>query len=482
MFWRGVVGYLPVNLVQMIAGFGAIVVFTRLLSPAAFGAYALGFSISALLGTCLLTWIESAMARFYAAEAGEHDRRALYGTLYRTFAVMAAAVPVATAAAMALLPLTPGVRAALGAGVASTLLRSLLRLAQERRRAAGEVRGFAVYDMAQVGGGFLLGVLFVRLGFGGAGPFLGTAAASAGCLLFALPGELVHVRGGRFDRARLARYAAYGLPVSLSLLMSLALATTDRFVLAAYLNTATVGAYHAGYSLSNRTLDVMFVWLGMAGGPAAIQALERGGEAALRKVSRSQIELMTLIAFPAAAGLALVSRPLAELMVGPDLRVDAARVTPWIAAGGLCAGLTTHYFHTAFTLARRTRSLLVAWAAPAVVNLGLTLWLIPRHGLDGAMWATTASYAFGLVASVALGRRRLKLPIPWTQISRCALAAGVMSAVLLRLPSPGGLAELALKCVVGGLVYGAAVLALDAGGTRGFLLKAGGALRARAAA
>ena len=35
MFWRGLVGYLPANLVQGIVGLLSIVVFTRLLSPAA---------------------------------------------------------------------------------------------------------------------------------------------------------------------------------------------------------------------------------------------------------------------------------------------------------------------------------------------------------------------------------------------------------------------------------------------------------------
>ena len=68
----------------------------------------------------------------------------------------------------------------------------------------------------------------------------------------------------------------------LSLILALALATTDRFLLAAYLGRhGSVGVYHAGYSLANRTLDVMFIWLGMAGGPAAVVALERGGKAAL---------------------------------------------------------------------------------------------------------------------------------------------------------------------------------------------------------
>jgi O-antigen/teichoic acid export membrane protein len=45
MFWRGVVGYLPVQVISAIVGFGTLVVFTRLLSPHEFGQYALAFSV-----------------------------------------------------------------------------------------------------------------------------------------------------------------------------------------------------------------------------------------------------------------------------------------------------------------------------------------------------------------------------------------------------------------------------------------------------
>ena len=480
MFWRGVVGYLPVNIVQAVAGFGAIVVFTRVLSPADYGAYALAFSVTSLVYTCLFVWVEAAMARFYAAEDAA-GREHLYATLYRAFGLMALALPFVATAVLALLPVAPGLKLAIGAGLASIVARSLLKLAQERRRAAGQVRGYAVYDMAQTGAGFALGVVFALIGWGGAAPLAGAGAASAVCLLFALPGEIGPVRRGRFEPARLRGYAGYGAPIALSLIMGLVLATTDRFVLAAFTNEATVGAYHAGYSLSNRTLDVMFLWLGMAGGPACIAALERGGRAALETAAREQASFMVLVALPAAAGLALVARPLAELMVGPALRASAARVTPWIALSGLFYGLTTHYLNTAFTLARRTGRQFAAIALPAAANLILTLLLIPRFGLDGAMWATTASYALGAVASVALQRGGLALPIPWETLARAGLATAVMALVLLGLPSPGGLAELALKAGLGLAVYALAAFALDAGHARSHGGRLVRSLRARAA-
>ena len=291
-------------------------------------------------------------------------------------------------------------------------------------------------------------------------------------LVWALPGELARLRGGRPERARIARYAAYGLPLSLSLVMSLALATTDRFVLAAYLDQSVVGAYHAGYSLSNRTLDVMFLWLGMAGQPACVAALERGGEAALKRTAHDQASLMLLIALPAAVGLALVSGPLAHLMVGSGLAASAARVTPWIAMGGFFSGVTTHYLNTAYTLGRRTKRLFMVIAIPAVANLILALVLVPRFGLDGALWSTTGSYVLGAVVSFFLARDFLALPIPWGTLARTVAAAAIMALVVIRLPALGGVAELALKSGVGAATYGLAAFLLDAGGARSHLLAA----------
>ena len=480
MLKRGLLGYLPVNIVQAIAGFGSIVLFTRLLSAADYGIYALTFAVTSLVQTCLFVWIEASMARFYVAEKNQAGRNDLYATLYRTFAFMAVVLPLVGGAILVFLPLPGGLKLSIGVGLCSVLTRSLLKMAQERRRAAGEVKGFAVFDMLQTGGGFVIGGVLAVLGIGGAAPLAGVGIASAVLLFFALPSEIGPARAGRFEPKRLRTYLGYGLPLSLSLVMSLVIATTDRFVLATFLNDATVGAYHAGYSLSSRTLDVMFIWLGMAGAPACIMALERGGAAALRITAKAQAELMLLIAVPAAVGVALVSQPLAHLMVGADLADRAAHVTPWIAIGALFSGMTTYYFHTAFTLARRTKRLLLAIAIPAGLNVALTLLLIPRYGLDGALWSTALSYGLGMVVSWALGLGVMPLPVPWPTLAKVLAAAGAMAVVVLFLPSMGGVIEVLLKAAAGGVVYALGVLALDAAGARSRLGEGLRMIRARA--
>jgi O-antigen/teichoic acid export membrane protein len=466
MFWRGVLGYLPANAVQGVIGLLNIIVFTRVLPPEAYGAYALGFSVMSLVHTVMFTWLESAMARFHAPEAKAGALAEHFATLLRTYVVLAVTFPMAAAAVLYFWPMRPDLKLAIAAGLASIVFRSLAKIIQEGRRAAGDVGGAARLDMLQTIGGFALGAGLAVIGFGGGAPLAGMGAASAVSLIFVLPSGLRQARGGRWQAERIARYAHYALPISLSLILSLVLATTDRFLLAGYLNETAVGVYHAGYSVANRTLDVVFYWLGMAGGPAAVAALEHGGRAALERAAREQATLMIAVTLPAAIGLALVAHPLAELMIGPALRDGAARVTPWIAASAFFSGMTTYYLHMAFTLSRRTTLLFVVMAMPAAANLGFNLLLIPCYGLDGAMWSTTGSFVLGAVASYTLGRRALALPLPWATLGRCLAAAVGMAMAVLALPALGGVVELALKAGVGAVVYGALAWLLDAGGAR----------------
>ncbi len=462
MFWRGVVGYLPANVAQGLVGFGAIVLFTRVLTPTEYGAYALAFSVMSLAHTALFTWIEAAMARFWAASQAVGRVADHMATVQRLWVCAAIAYPVIAALLLWLLPMPTAARAATAAGLAAVLFRSAAKLAQERYRANGQVGASSRIDLIQTIGGFAVGVAVAMTFHTGAAPLIGLGAAAIAALVAALPGELKLAHGGRFDRSLARSYAAYGLPVAASLILALVLATTDRFVLGAVLGEGAVGAYHAGYGLANRTLDVLFIWLGMAGGPAMIMALERGGQSALQTAAREQAGAMLLIAAPAAVGLALVSAPLCELMVGEALRVDAARVTPWIAASALISGLTTYYFSQAFTLARRTGLLLLALAIPAVANLALNLILTPRFGLDGALWATVAGYGIGGLSAMLLGRRVCALPIPWGAVARVGAASAAMAVAVSALPALGGVIELILKAGVGGAVYAAAILALDA--------------------
>jgi O-antigen/teichoic acid export membrane protein len=481
MFWRGVWGYLPANIVQGVVGFLAIVIFTRVLSPDDFGRYALAFSVLTLAHVAVFSWLEAAMARFWASATPGSDLAGHFASLYRSAGLLTLAFVPVVALVLWLWPAHPLLKFALAAGLMGCPVRCFVKLAQERYRAAGEVAKAANLDMAVSIGGLAIGVGFAMAGAGGAAPLLGLGLAPLMALPFILPGELKQARGARLERERVRTYAVYGYPIAASLALTVVLASTDRFLLAYYLDEAAVGAYHASYSIANRTLDVLFLWLGSAGQPALVMALERGGLERLKEAAREQASTFLLIGLPAAAGVALVARPLAEVLIGPELRAAATSVTPWIALSALLFGLTAYYFGQAFTLGRKTKRLLLAMAIPALLNIALNVVLVPRFGLVGAAWSTAASFGVGLLATMLIGRRVMALPIPWDSLVRCGVATAAMAGVVAVLPPIGGFPELVLDAGVGGLVYAAVALTINASGVRDVALRLLARFRARGA-
>ena len=482
MFWRGVLGYLPANIIQGVVGFLAIIVYTRLLSPEDFGRYALAFSVMTLAHVATFSWLEAAMARFWAAQRDGADMASHFASLYRTAFILTGLFLPLAGLIVWLWPMPHDLRLPIAVGLLGIPIRCLTKLAQERYRAAGEVRKAASLDIWNTLAGFGVGAAFAFAGAGGASPLAGLLIAPLLALPFILPGELREARNGYIDRKRLKSYAVYGYPIAASLGLAIVLSSTDRFLLALFMNEAAVGAYHAGYSIANRTLDVLFIWLGAAGTPALVMALERGGREQLADAAREQASTLLLIGLPAAVGVALVARPLAEFMIGEDLREAAALVTPWIALSALLSGMTVYYFHQAFTLGRRTGWLLAAMSVPALANVVLNIVLIPRFGVQGAAWATAASFAVGLIASWAMGRRILPLPVPWRCLMTCGVSCAVMALAVWFLPAIGGFPELMLDASVGAAVYGVCAFALNAGGVRDLTRRLRGALEARRAA
>ncbi|MFP1131667.1 lipopolysaccharide biosynthesis protein [Asticcacaulis sp. W401b] len=466
MFWKGLWGYLPANLLQGLIGFATLITFTRLLSPDDYGRYALAFGVSSLAQTLCFTWIEAAMARFYPSESREDpEAPALYGTLYRLFAGVSVVFAVVCAAGLWLWPApethTQALKLAIGCGLGVVVFRSLIKMVQEQRRSEGRVGTASTLDMIQTAGGFALGALLAWAGLGGGAPLLAAGIVAAACLPFVAREDWGRARKGHFDAARARQYAHYGLPVSASLILTLALYTVDRFLIAGFLSEAEAGAYHAGYSLASRILDVLFLWFGAAGGPALVHALESGGLEALKAHARDQFRVMALVLFPAVGGLIAVEAPLAQLLIGEGLRAQALSVTALISVGALLSGFNTYYFLQAFTLSKKTKLLTVAMAIPAMANVGLNLWLIPLYGLWGAGLATALSFGIGLVGSWALGRRAIALPVPWRDLMLTAAATLVMVLCVRLIPAFGGIGELVLKGVTGVVVYAVLALALN---------------------
>jgi O-antigen/teichoic acid export membrane protein len=466
MMWRRLLGYFPASLAGGLASFGAVYALTRLLSPAEYGFYALALTAMGIVYTMTVTWAEAAAYRFAGAARDDAARADHVRTTLGLLAA-SAALGIGLMVCVVLLTQDPVLRLALVAAISTMALAPLVNAAQEMNRAQQHVSRYSTLRVIQDIGAFIIGTLLAwQTGLGPAAPFVGLACVLA--LLAAIEGSRLWrgSHGGRFDRARIRPYIAYGFPVALALALNIALDAGDRILIALFLGPEAVGVYAAGYGVADKTVGLLCIWAAAAGGPMMMAAWEREGPEAVRAVSAQVARTLMLIAAPAATGLALVAQPLSEVMIGEDMRLQAAQIIPWIALSGLINGFVLHYVSEAFQLSRRTGLRAGLMVVPAVANVALNCLLLPWIGLMGAVYATVACYALALVLLATVGRRHAPMAWPWLDFLRIAGACAAMAIVVRLTPAIGGLAELLLRACVGAGVYILAALAFNVAGVR----------------
>ena len=467
---RHLLGYAPVKLVAALCSFGGIYVYTRLLGADQYGRYALMFSVMALIHTVSLTWVEASAYRFTAkaqstGKLPDHFRTSL--------ALVLRALFVAMIFVCALLYVTwdkPNYRAFVPFIAVLLPFNTMIKIAMEAHKASQHVKRYALSAMVKLLLGFLIGSLLAwQTGLGAVAPFAGLLCAST--VLVAREGSwlLKQAVGGTTDKATRRAWLAYGVPTAIALVLDMLLSSVDRFLIVYFMDEAAVGGYAAGYGVADKTVLVLCAWVAMAGSPLIMEAYEKGGRVAAQDQAQSFVKTLLLVGMPAATGLALVAGPLADVMIGIELREQAKQIIPWIAFAGLFNGLLIHYFSESFQLAHKTRIRAALMCLPLVMNIILNIIFIPLYGVMGAVLATLASYIMAVVLLGFVGRRYVKLNLPIKDTCLILIACLGMWPIIHFIPAYGGWIELAVKTVAGGAVYGLMVFALNAAGARQFI-------------
>ncbi len=473
MILRQILGYVPVNLANIIISFGTIAILTRLFDGAEFGRYALAIASLHFIHMVFFTWIEAAMARFYARAERRGQLATHLKTSYITAVIMAIIGLPLFMGIVYILPIENTMKTILAFALASNCLTLIYNIGIEAHKAAHRIGRFSAIHSSQSLFGFGLGIILILVTpLREVAPFIGIMAASGLAILVDLPFMLKRMRSGGIEKARIKQYFTYGMPICFALMLSYILSQGDLFFIKYFMDDLAVGQYNAGYNLANRSLDVLFIWIAMAITPIAITTLEQDGLETTKKVLKNYGEILLLLILPAATGIALVAEP-AGFILGESVRAEAVKIMPWIAFVGVMNGFIAYYAQRAFMLSRKTGLLAMTMIPPVIINVALNIWLIPLHGLSGAVWATLIAYGIGLVLCFVVARRSFPLPLPLKALVQTAFACAVMAGAVLALPDlvdqlPDVL-ELLTKAGVGALIYGLVVLTLNTANCRTLL-------------
>ncbi len=480
MLVRHSLGYFLAALVQTVCGIGIIAILTRWFDEETFGHYAIAMAVIPLVGSLIYFWSRAGITRYYAQAEQQLRLGTFLGSIRSLFVTITLiAVPLGLILVPWIADDDEYLKHTLWACLATVIAQSAFQINLELHRAGLRPGRYTLWTMVQNALSFTLAVIgVVAFGFGVPGVVLATAF---GCLVCVLcDRDCWRFWFGRaLGRWRdLLPVLAYGLPLTATTAIDTYLGNGDRLVISSLLDVGAVAAYAAGQAIASRSLLVMASAIGSASMPIAVQRLEAGDLPDARARLAHAFELLMAICIPAAVGLAVLAQPIVALMIGPDLRGEAARLMPWVALGSLMGGFTAHYFNHAFQLASQPARELYAIIPAMAVSLIGNMLLVPYLGIEGALVALILTQMTYLGLSYLTARPMFAMPVDLWAVAKTALAAGMMALALL---APGWLglsdptaADTGLLGLVGAIlggiiVYGAMAWVLDLAGARGLV-------------
>ena len=436
MFGKSMLAYIPVNVANLLVSFGNIIILTRLLDGPEWGRYATAMISIQFFHMLLFTWLEATMARYHARAEKEKSVPNLLKTLYAYGLLAAIAGFIVMILGLMVAPIDPRLKTVLGFALGSTCFQLFANLSHEANKAGHRIGRFSLNYSLQSIIAFSVGIILIlTTDLKELGPLIGIFIGVIFVFIIDFPFMRKQVQGGRVEPEKIKDYFNYGFPICISLVLGYALSSIDVYIIRGMMGETAAGQYSAGYNLANRTLDIMFVWIGMAITPVAVTAIEKTGIKASQDIMRDYVTAMLFITLPAATGIALIAEP-AGFILGEPVRDEAVKIMPMIAFAAVLNGMISYYAQRAFMLSGKPKTFIWALIPPVVLNIGLNIILIPTYGLMGAVYATVIAYSLGLVLALIVGRKLYPLPLPVKSTILILMACGVMAIGVKLTPIP----------------------------------------------
>lgn len=455
--------YLLSRGVPGLIGFATIVIYTRLLSPEAYGQYALVVTGAILCNAILYQWLSASLLRFLP-EYQENETN-LLSTILTGFIFVSFLAGI-SGALLKLAWDNAEWNSLIFIGILLVWAQAWFTINLELVRSRLAPIRYGLINMIKAVVSLGLGVVLVLWGIDASGALIGLVLGFFLAGLWSSSGQWVFFKRWRFKWAIAKKLLSYGLPLTASFALAVIISSTDRFMLAGIIDESATGLYAAGQGLAQQTVGVLMTMVNLAAYPLILRTLENAGPEAARAQLRNNAILLLGIGLPVAAVFIILAPNISEIFLGKEYQSAGVELMPWFAVATLLASARAYYFDLAFYLAKCTRILMLVMGSAAFLNVGLNFWFIPSYGLLGAVYASVIAHGIAVVLSAILGRRAFHLPLILGDVIRLLLATLAMVAVMLLLPNGNSIFTLAFPVVLGGIVYLGCVVVFDLGGAR----------------
>lgn len=453
--------YLVVKLIPAILSLSALVIFTRILTPAEYGVYSLTILVAGVGNAVLLQWLSLGVGRYLPAAGDKEDENRLLTT----------AKSISFTVFVVVIVLSLGCAALGGFSKFSIIfwVVGFLFAVQGWHELNLKILNTSLkpFDYGKVlivksAVGFFLSVLAAYLGFGVAGILVSIIVGSMmACIISrqiwnGLPWFYI-------DRGYLGKLFAYGAPLTVTYLLIFIIDASDRFFIERIVGVEAVGVYSASYELSQYSIGMLTSVVHLAALPLVINALAKEGLLAAGLKLRQTFSLVFAVAVPLSAGMALTAPDIAYSILGDKFRVGATVIIPWIALAMFLSTMKSYYFDYAFQLSGSTRMQMGIVFVSAIVNVVFNYFLIAAYGATGAAISTVIAFLVSLILSWILGLHVFAMPrLPYKNAAQVILAVVVMAVIVSSINLELSLFSFFLKVILGGAAYIAVLLVFNA--------------------
>lgn len=430
MIARHTLTYVGSRAVAAAFNMASLAVFTRLAPVDTFGTYLFILAWAIVLYGATCQWPKFAFFALY----DETRAPAQIGTLVRIllFTLSVTALAMGAAAAIGLVDVRFAT-AVVAATAGTTVFEGTLEIA--RTRLAAEAVAFSVVSR----GALVLGLGSAALALTGDPLDLVLAVGLANALAAIPAGVSIWplVRRGYGCMAEARRLLAYGWPLVLSFGIAALAQTIDRLIIGKTVGTEDLGAYGAIGDFLRQSFVVFGESIALSMISIAKRDARDGGMDAAVPVLRDAARALTLIGAFGAVFFLTFDEYVVSILLGVGYRDSAMAVAPFLIAASICMMFRSYYFGQVIYFTGSSTLDAIASTILLMATGGLSLLLIPHHGVKGAAIALAVGQALACLVYIFGSKGRIRMPVPLLDIAlitACALGAYAAVAVIDLLP------------------------------------------------
>lgn len=445
--------------------FLAIFLYTRLLLPEEYGIYALVLIVSKMAGIVAFQWLRLGAFRFYAAHLENNMDRFLSSILV-TYIVLMVAITGLYGVGYATWSQFTSIEFIWVLGILFMFATNWFEMNLSIMSAQLSPIKYGLLSLSRAIITLVVGIVLVFAGLSADALMIGLLVGNVVPVIFIHRNQWGELSLKKVDFSLIRKLVKYGMPLTITFAMGMIIYGMDRIMLGWLLGEREIGLYAVSYDFIQQTLLVIMSVIVSAGSPIIIRKFEQGSLKSTLKQMEETIDLLLIISLPSAIGIILLSPNLGFVLFGAEFRDAAALIMPWVAPAVLLSGIKETYFDMPFTLKKQTHLQVYPVLIAAILNLILNYFWITAFGMLGAAYASLVSYSIAMAVSIIIGRRILKVPIPWLKISKTILSTLCMGASLMPFLQYKGALALIFQVTLGIVVYFFCGWLLNIGGLR----------------